>query len=392
MKGFLFGKEEFLADIKDGARLLNLFKEYGIVYSGFEDDGEGNVRFCVSPLSAAAVITLCEKKKIGIKRVKASGIPRLLYKYRNRWGLVIGAFFAIMIISLSGKFLWEIRVSGNEKVTYTEVVETLGECGFTVGARLDELDIDAIETMVLLSSDKISWISINMSGTCAEVQIREAALPNEKSPSRPANIVASRDGQVEYLEIFSGVAAVGEGRAVRKGDLLISGIRDSATEGYAVTRASGKVFAITERDFRVEIPLEYERKISSKRQKSEMYLIFFSKELKIFKRNTQNGVNCDTIDTVEVPRLFGGVILPFGVRTVSTVTYETSTEIRNENEAMELAYYRLNMEIGETLPEAQILNKSVTWESSESAYVLNCKVRCVENIGETVEFDFEQKN
>ena len=392
MKGFLFGKEEFHADIKDGARLLNMFKEYGIVYSGFEDDGEGNVRFCVSPLSAAAVITLCEKKKIGIKRVKASGIPRLLYKYRNRWGLVLGAFFAIMIISLSGKFLWEIRVSGNEKITYTEVVEALGECGFSVGARLDELDIDAIETMVLLSSDKISWISINMSGTCAEVQIREATLPNENAPTRPANIVASRDGQVEYLEIFSGVAAVGEGRAVRKGDLLISGVRDSATEGYAVTRASGKVFAVTERDFRVEIPLEYERKISSKRQKSEVYIIFFSKELKIFKRNTPNGINCDTIDTVEVPRLFGGVILPFGVRTVSTVTYETSTEIRNENEAMELAYYRLNMEISETLPEAQILNKSVTWESSESAYVLNCRVRCVENIGETVEFDFEQKN
>ena len=201
--------------------------------------------------------------------------------------------------------------------------------------------------------------------------------------------MASRDGQVEYLEIFSGVAAVSEGSAVRKGDLLISGVRDSATEGFAVTRASGRVFAVTERQFAVEMPLAYEKKVEEKREKSEIYFIFFSKEIKIFKRDNPNGLNCDTIDTVEVSRLFGGVRLPFGIRTVSTVAYETAIESRSESEAMELAYYRLNMNITEALPDAQILNKTVTWESVGDKYVLKCKVRCIENIGETLEFDLE---
>ncbi len=392
MNSFLFGKEEYRADISDGARLLNLFMEYGIVYGGFGDDGEGGVRFFVSPFSAAAIVTLCEKKKIEIKRIRASGLPRLIYKYRKRWGIAVGAVFAAAIIFLSGQFLWGIRVTGNEHVTYTEVVETLAKCGFSVGARLKDLDIDGVETLTLLSSDKISWISINMTGTCADVQIREAALPDESTSSRPANIVATRDGQVEYLEIFSGVAAVGEGSVVRKGDLLISGVWDSVPDGYSITRAEGKVFAVTEREFSVEIPTEYERKIARESEKSEIYIIFFSKELKIFKRDTPNGSNCDTIDNVEVPRFFGGARLPFGVRAVSTVTYDTVTESRSESEAMELAYYRLNMEISEALPDAQILKKTVTWESTENAYVLKCKVRCIENIGETVEFDFEQKN
>ena len=98
MISFLFGKEELWADIGDGARLLNLFMEYGIVYSNFRDDGEGGVCFCVSPFSAAAVITLCEKKGIGVKRARASGLPRLLYKYRRRWGLAVGAALAAAII------------------------------------------------------------------------------------------------------------------------------------------------------------------------------------------------------------------------------------------------------------------------------------------------------
>lgn len=388
---FLLGKEEFKASLDDGARLLNLFMEYGIVYRDFGEDGEGGVRFCVSPFSAAAVVTLCEKKGIEIKRARAVGVPHLLYKYRKRWGLAVGAVFAMAIIFLSGQYLWDIRVTGNENVTYTEVVEALGECGFSVGSRLDSLDIDGTETLVLLNSDRISWITINMTGTCAEVQIREAENPNAEESTRPANIVAARDGQVEYLEIFSGSAAVSEGSAVRKGDLLISGVRDSVPDGYAVTRAEGKVFAVTEREFTVEIPLEYERKIAEKREKNEVYLIFFSKEIKIFKRDTPNDLNCDTIDNVEVPRFFGGVRLPFGIRTVSAVTTEAVTERRSESEAMELAYYRLNQEISEALSDAQILKKTVTWGPSEDAYVLKCKVRCIENIGETVEFDFEQK-
>ena len=92
---------------------------------------------------------------------------------------------------------------------------------------------------------------------------------------------------------------------------------------------------------------------------------------------------------MEVPRFLGGVRLPFGIRTVSTVAYETATESRSESEAMELAYYRLNMNITEALPDAQILNKTVTWESVGDKYVLKCKVRCIENIGETLEFDLE---
>ena len=125
MTGFLFGKEEFRADASSSVELLNLFMEYGIVYGGFCEDGDGGVRFFVSPLSGAALIAICEKKRIEIQRVRAVGLPNLLYKYRKRWGLAIGAVLAAMIMFWSGRVLWDIRVTGNERVTYSEVVEIL---------------------------------------------------------------------------------------------------------------------------------------------------------------------------------------------------------------------------------------------------------------------------
>ena len=348
------------------------------------------MRFCVSPFSAAAVFTLCEKKKIEIERTAAAGVPNLIYKYRKRWGLAVGAVFAAMIIFLSGEYLWGIRVTGNESVSYSEVIEALAENGLSVGSRLDSLDIDAIETLVLLSSDKISWISINMTGTCAEVQIREAENPKEKEPTRPANIVASRDGQIEYIELFSGVAVVREGGAVRKGDLLISGVRDSNEYGYSITRASGKVFAITEREFEIEVPFEYEKKSPKSQKNAEIYITFFSKEIKIFKRDTPNSVNCDTIDIEESLRFFGEIRLPIGVRRVVEVSCETETLRYTDSEAIDLAYYKLNREIEETIPDAQILKKMITTEQREDAIVLKCKITCIENIGQTAEFDFSE--
>lgn len=387
--GFIFGRVEFRADIADGARLLNLFRDYGIIYRDFGEDGKGGVHFTVDAFGAFEVTSSCRKRGIYVERTDAIGVPHLLYKYRKRWGLIVGAILAVALILVSDDYLWDIRVEGNEKVTYSYVVKALEESGFKVGSRLDSLDIDRTETLVLLGSDEISWMSINMNGTIAEVQIREAVIPPLREELRPANIVAVRDGQIEYFELVSGEPAVKEGSAVRKGDLLVSGVIDKKLGGFTVSRAEGKVYAVTEREFCVEVPMEYEKKSVTESRTVGKYIIFFSKEIKIFKRDIPNSENCDTIDNVEVFRFCGSVRLPLGIRTEKSVAYETAVERYSENEAMDIAYYRLSRELEIELSDAQILKKMITSELTEDAYILRCTVRCIENIGQTVEFDAE---
>ena len=90
---------------------------------------------------------------------------------------------------------------------------------------------------------------------------------------------------------------------------------------------------------------------------------------------------------MEVLQFFGGVRLPLGIRTVSAVETRTSTEKYTHGEAMEVAYYRLAKEMETELFEAQILRKTFESELSDDAYVLRCRVRCIENIGETAEIE-----
>ena len=384
---YVFGESYFTAQMKDGARLLNLCMEYGIVYRGFGEAGEGRVGLYCSTYSSVALRRLCANKGIELTLVGSRGLPPLIYRHRNRVGLLIGAVLAVIMISLSDNYLWDVRVSGNESLTYSQVTDALREQGLTVGTPLGGLDVDKIKTRIMVENDRISWMAINVIGTVAHVQIRERVSPEPSEKALPANIVASRDGQIEYLEVYQGDAAVKVGQAVRKGDLLISGIRESRVDGFSVTRAAGSVYAVTEREIRVEVPYEYDKKCYTGEQKSEISIIFFGKELKVLKYSGNYGEFCDTIESEEMLSLSDGVTVPFGIRKVSFAEYTVSRERYTPEEAMEIAYYRLSERISAELSSADILRKETVGEIGESAYVLICRIKCVEDIGLVSEFE-----
>lgn len=388
--GFLTGWNEYRIDGAYGERLLNMFMRYKIIYRDFKVIEDGRISFTCSPITAASVLSLCRKYDIKIEKTRSGGVPYVFWKYRKRWGLLLGAVIAALMMGISNDYIWDIRLIGNESVTYTEVIEALSKYGISVGSRIDEIDVDKTETLVLLNSEKISWIAVNIEGTLANVQIREATDPPHEETARPANIVAASDGVIDHLEIYSGTAVVKAGDTVRKGDLLISGVRDSAVDGLSVTRAFGRVFAETEHVFTVEIPFEYEKKSVASSKKIEKNIIFFGKEIKVFKNGRNNAANCDTINRVEYLKFFGDVRIPIGIRTVTEITYNTVRARYELSEAAELANYKLSKELETHLPDAQILQKSIYSQVTSESYIIECKVRCIENIGRIYEFDFNE--
>ena len=258
---FLIGQNQLVFDVKDAAKVLNICMKSHIVYRDPKMDDEGGFRLWCTPIMSYALLRECERMGVASRICIKKGLPSLVEEYKSRVGLIIGAVCAMAIMIISDNYIWDIRIIGNESVTYTELIDTLSSCGLNVGAKISELDVDAIETRTLIECKKLSWITINIQGTYANIQIREAGKrPNEILGAKPSNLVATRDGQIDRLELFSGNAMVRHGDVVKKGDILVSGVWDSNHYGMFITRSSGKVFARTKREFRVEIPFEYERR------------------------------------------------------------------------------------------------------------------------------------
>jgi similar to stage IV sporulation protein len=311
-------------------------------------------------------------------------------RYRHRYGVFVGIILFAAIVFFSGRVIWDIRVEGNDRLDDAEVLEALREQGLRVGSLHARLDIDALENRVLLYSDDISWISVNIIGTVANVELREVEPFEEPPPAYAAsNVVAARGGVIEWFEDIRGNVAVEIGDAVGEGDLLIGGLYAKEGKPAHYTCAEGKVFARTSRDFVVEIPLQYEQKRYTGRVFVEKYMIFFEKEVKFFANSGNSPMTCDTIDTVEYFQTWGETRLPVGIRTVRHYEYELVSTARDGEAAERMARDALAAQIADGIPEAMLVRKSTRTELTDTALTLQCYVECIENIARIEEIKIE---
>ena len=385
---YLAGYKIFRFTKSDAARLMNICRECGITYTDFRFDGDECV-MTLGNLGAKRLYAVCEARGIEHISKEEKGFPQFLKKHKNRCGLLVGAVAAMIFGVITSGLVWDIRVEGNTRISEGEVEHVLEECGLSVGSSHRGFDAGVIENRALILSDDISWISVNIKGTVAEVEIRETAFAEESQSMTAANLVASQGGVIEYLEDTRGKVMVDAGEAVSEGELLVSGIYGSDTEGFRYTVARGKVYARTERSFSVDIPLEYSKKEYTGGVKTEKYLIFFKKEVKFYSNCGHLYEFCDTIDTVEYFESFGDAELPFGVRTVKHLEYRYTDAQRDADSAADLAYYRLGELLNTELHGGELLSKEISFELSDKKYTLLCRVRAIENIAVVKEVEIE---
>lgn len=382
---FLFGWCRVETDRAHATVLLDLCFTCGVTFSGFRSLPEGGVSFRVGLLAAKRLTRTCRAKNIPL-RAEKGGLPFRLFALRGRVGLLLGAVCAVVLFVLSGRFVWSVRVSGNERIPAGEIRAQLAAQGLEVGGYLPAIRPGDVETGVLLSSPELAWVAVRFDGTVAVVQVTERE-PEPERPDRPANLIAARDGQIEGMELYRGHAVVGVGQAVRAGELLVSGVYDSATVGCRFTRASGRVLARTERVLRVEVPLSYEKKVPLEGKKSETVLQFFKFSLK-FSKNSRNGPPlCDIIEKTTGNDLLGMRDLPVSLLWRTYRPYELVPATRSAEEALDLAYAALDRRLADLSAGTQLLGKRIATEITDAALVLVCTVDCVEDIAVQAEFD-----
>ena len=370
---------------------MNLCMQMGLQYTHFIWCEDGSVRFCCSVSSARRFLAACQARDVEAEIVAHRGLPKLVMRFGKRTGLVVGAVLAIALIVLSGLFVWDVQVSGNESLTEGEVLAELRACGFGVGSYLPALRVREIENRVLMASEKIGWLSINTEGTVARVQVIEhiegGTDGKDVASKKPANLVAARDGQIEYLELYRGNVAVSVGQAVKKGELLVGGLYDSQTGSFRYARAAGRVMARTERVLEVEIPLLYEQKVYDEPYLQELDLCFFNFSHNFFKNSGNSDTLCDIIKyNVDLGKL-GQNRLPVSLSRTEMHPYHVESRERTAEEALELCYEELARQLSSLSGEVQLLQKEIVTEVGEKSVTLVCTLTCIENIALVQEFE-----
>ena len=389
---FLLGYCDLGVKADDVPAFLNLCHREGFVYSPRPSKGEGDMRIRCRLLTARAIFRAAEERSITVYRLKTGGLPLFFHRYRLRAGFWLGGVLAAVLIWLASGVIWDVRVEGEGDLDTDRIRAELAACGLAPGCRLSSLDTDAIERRLLTNSDGVAWVSVNVKGTVAYVQVRELLKPESAADQKPeeggVNLIASCDGRVESVRLVRGEVMVGPGDVIRKGQLLISGVRDMGDGSYDVMAAAGEVWARTEHTLTVKIPMERGEKVYTGPKKVKKTLFFFGKPIKITKSTGIIEGNCDTIKKIENVCLFGTVPLPLAVETVEYLPYEMQTVTLTKEAASEQAFALLSDELAMAVEGKTLLSQSIRCEVTEEYCVIHCTYRCIENVARPKPFAY----
>ena len=383
---WIFGWTDFEIHDNYPERFLNMAHKNGLhMWDMKNSDGIFSAKTRTANIKY--IRQLAESSMCDIHIFKNHGFLHMFSKYKYRFGLILGFILWGIAVKYFTGFLWNINITVPSMINEFEVRQELRELGFYEGARLDSLDTEMIKNTVSLKDNRISWITINIMGTDAEVNISpNLALNIDNKQKIPAsNIFSTADGTITRMEVKKGYSAVKAGEGVHKGQLLVSGVKEYTDGSSALFDSEAQIYAKTFRTVTISIPKSFETLVKQDDTviKKDINILGISFPLTL-KGNPQG----DYIKFSQIcqPDILGnGIPIYFNSETwqkykkqpVHLTDKQAETLLKNKLQLYELfMLYSAN--------KATVLNKNLTFSQNKTNYILTAEY--------SIEEDIAQKN
>ena len=333
-------------------------------------------------------VRLRGKRRYRNENRRRLGFLKLLENYRKRTGLAVGFFLAAALLFFSSLFVWDITIEGTDRISEQTILNALENRGLRLGTFIPSVNTENSEEFLILDVDGLSFVNVNLKGTVVQVEVHERKKNTEIVDTQsPSNLIASVDGQIEALRITGGDITVKLGETVKKGDLLVSGIIDSAALGYRLVRARCEVLDRTTLTYHVEIPYETIEKQYTGKFFSQKSIKIFSKTIKLFRKDSISPSSCDKIESERRIYLFGLIKLPIYITETEYAEYEMIPRTLSQKEALAEAHRQIRALSEAELSDAEILGRYTYFGENENAITLTQQIECVINIAKEVKIE-----
>ena len=218
-------------------RFINLCKQKEIVIWGLESELQ-RYRCFLYAKDFKGIKTLARKTSVHIRIIEKHGIGFTLFYYRKRKIFLIGIALAVFLIFYLSRFIWNIEIIGNNRITDDVLYDYLEVQNIYHGMRRKDVDCDWLCKQIRLDFYDITWVSAALDGTNLCIEIREGKEISEltKNDETYADLLSDMDGVVVNIITRKGVPKVKEGDQVKAGDILVSGIVEIKNDAGEVIR------------------------------------------------------------------------------------------------------------------------------------------------------------
>lgn len=323
-----------------------------------------------------AMCELVEVKRYGFHCVFGGLLRRPVFLIL----LLLAALAAIIV----PKFVFFYTVTGNERVPEQLILRTLDELGVGVGTYGPSIKPQAVKNKILCRIPELKWITIQQSGMCATVVVRERE-PSEVVYERktPRNVVATHAGTLTRVSVLAGNSLCKVGDSVIQGQLLVSAYTDL---GYKtqVSSALAEIYAKTWRKSKTVTPATELQKQYTDKTHRQISLRFGSRRVTLFGCGV-NAADCDKQTIYHQFTLPGGIYLPVGIEITQISDYDTIEKEVDEAQAQTLLRACAARQEMQDMIAGEILDENLVYACDGGVYTQYAQFTCEEMIARSVD-------
>ncbi len=317
-----------------------------------------------------------------LRILKKKGIPFAAHRLMRRKALWITGLVCLLGIWYLSGFVWSISVTGCQQVSQREVLELLAENGLRFGTRVRSVDGDLLRNDVLLDTDKLSYLVVNVHGTHAEIKVTERSpTPDLEALAAPCDVVADGTGIIQALRVLQGTALVKVGDVVMEGDRLASGIIQDAQGGVTRVHALAEADILTRRVIKTAVPGGAALYTRTGTRQARRYLVLGSCKIPLNIIEKDAFACYDKI--LETKSLVLRKDFQFDLAIATEIQHECSTmpaeiDVVALSEALQR---RMEENYAAAYPTARVQRSSFRMEEQNGAYVGILELETIETIG-----------
>lgn len=369
----------FIAQGGFSERFINLcaFRRIGIWDVRSEDK---SLRGKISASDFHKLRAVARKTGVRIKIEEKRGLPFYIKAHSNRAGLIIGAVFFMVFCCVMNSFVWCISISDSESFSREQIMEVAEKAGLTYGVRVSLFDEEKAAREIYKAFDgRLSYVKVNIKGSLAAVEFRDSKkkLTVEES-GEPSNIVADFDGVIISDETYQGAKNISRGNAVRKGDVLISGVVEGIDSKPLYYEAKGKFTAL--RETQSQIVINADKKIKKPVKEKNFYsVIVFGFRLPLSfsvypAENEREYIYREYLT-------YDGFVLPFAIEKKTVISFEEST--MSADEIIKSACMNYSAYVYDKYKNSNIVSSQVKIKSEKDRTIISGEYKTIDFIGES---------
>lgn len=385
----IFGYFEITVEDKKPERFINLINRKKLRVWKLKVTEDEKLSFRCSMFSAYSIINIAKQSGFTLNIGKGIGLPFVIGKYQKRTGLIVGTLLASLLVVLSGFFIWDVRIVGQEMTP--ELYNALKEVGCHSGQYILGYDVSKAKHEFLLKNNEYSFFAINIRGTVAYVELKERTVI-DKTPDDYlfCHIVAEDDAQIVDITATHGKPVVKPGDIVEKGQQLVSGEPVDKFGVIHPVKAVAVVNARMKKNILIKIPLKQNEKHYTGKTDVKISLYTFGKDIDLFLDEIPKYEQADVKFEFNRLSVFDTIRLPVDAFIYKYSEFTTSEREVSVEEAKSIAEKAFSNQAAFFVGDGLLLSsdKEGKKDTAGDYYILSGEITYIKNIAVVKPFDF----